>query len=212
MRKFLVLIAALLLCGVVTATAGQPYRLGPGDELQISVWGHEDLQAEVVVLPDGTIFFPLVNQVKLAGLTIMEAQQLLTEELAVYVKDPVVSLIVKKERTIEVKVLGEVAKPGIYRLKPGSLIMDDIAAAGGPTRRAELRKVGVFDANGPTPKVEVRIGKRNRIYKNALTVGPALAEGDTIYVPETLAPNWPLIFSYINGMNSLRELLDDDNN
>ena len=86
-RKFLVLIAALLLCGVVTATAGQPYRLGPGDELQISVWGHEDLQAEVVVLPDGTIFFPLVNQVKLAGLTIMEAQQLLTEGLAVYVKD-----------------------------------------------------------------------------------------------------------------------------
>lgn len=209
MKKVLALLMLIMLCGVVSAAADQPYRLGPGDELQIGVWGHEDLQAEVIILPDGTIFFPLINQVKLAGLTVMEAQRLLTEELAVYVKVPQVSVNVKTARTIEIKILGEVTKPGIYRLKPGSLIMDGIAIAGGPTRRAELRNVGVFDSTNPAPKAEVRVGKRNRVYKEALTVGPALAEGDTIYVPETTAPNWPLIFSYISGMNNFRNLVED---
>lgn len=200
-----------LISGVVLASDGPAtsYQLGPGDVLTVGVWGHPDLQGDIRIMPDGSIVFPLLGQVSLAGLSLGEAQQKLQTELAAYIKNPQVSMAVKEMRTIEVKILGEVLRPGIYKIRPGSTIVDGIAAAGGPTRRSELRKVGVFTPGEPEPRVVVAAGKRNRMFKNMTVKAPELFDGDTVYVPETNAPNWLLIFSYINGLNSLKDLTEN---
>lgn len=186
----------------------EPYRLGPGDIITVGVWGHPDLQGDIRIMPDGYIVYPLLGQVRLADLTLAEAQNKLQIELAAFIKNPQVSMMVKAMRTIEIKVLGEVVKPGIYQLRPGSNLIDGIAMAGGPTRRAELRNVGIFAPSEPEPCVVVTTGKRHRMYKTMTVKAPELLDGDTIYVPETYAPNWLLIFSYINGLNSIKNLTD----
>ena len=209
MKKWMLFFILTIFCSLSFYTlADEPYRLGPKDVLRVGVWGHEDLQGEVIVLPDGTFFFPLIGQVHVAGLTITETKQRITEELAVYVKNPQVSIVVVKTRTIEVKVLGEVVRPGIYELQPGSSITDGIAMAGGPTKRAELSKVGVFAPNELEPKIVTAVGKRYHVYRNSSTNSSQLLEGDTVYVPETKAPDWLKIFAYINGLNNLDEIVN----
>lgn len=204
MKKLLIVLLILFISGVVLAeTVDQSYRLGPGDKLKIGVWGNDDLQAEVVVLPDGTIFFPLVGQVKVEGMTIPEAQQNLTKELATYLKNPQVSIVVTGIRTIQVKVLGEVVRPGVYELKPGSNVTDGIVMAGGPTTRAELSRVGVFAPNNPQPRLDISVGKKNKLQYTPGFVIPELLEGDTVYVAETTTPDWAKIFPFFAALENI---------
>lgn len=99
-------VSILLLMALLTSfTVGFPfpayaaeYKLGPGDVLQISVWGHEDLSQVVTIRPDGMIGFPLVGEVKAADLTPEELQKKLAEALAEYVRNPQVIVTVKEFR------------------------------------------------------------------------------------------------------------------
>lgn len=210
-RLWMILLTLSFVAGFVVAasTSNEPYRLGPGDVLTIGVWGHPDLQGDIRIMPDGDIVFPLLGSVRLADLTLAEAQQKLQTELAVFIRDPQVSMTVKEMRAIEVKVLGEVVRPGIYKIRPGSTLMDGIAIAGGPARRAELRNVGIFGPSQSEPRMIIAAGKRNRLYKGMTNEVPELFDGDTVYIPETYNPNWLLIFSYINGLNNLKDLVQD---
>ena len=78
--------------------SGTPYRINPGDELEILVWGDERLQRGVLVLPDGTFAFPLVGQVNAAGRLPSEIERVLTAGLQPQYKGPVpqVTVSVKK--------------------------------------------------------------------------------------------------------------------
>jgi len=119
-----------------TGASTDGYRIGPADVLQISVWKNEALTQEVPVRPDGMISFPLVNEVRAAGLTPQQLRDALAKKLAPFVSSPVVSVVVLEIHSFAVSVLGEVKTPGRYELKNEATVLDVLALAGGTTEFA----------------------------------------------------------------------------
>jgi len=68
------------------------YLLGPGDEVSVTIWGYSDLSRTVAIKENGTIFAPYVGNVHLAGMTLAEAQQVLTEKYSTYIRNPQLDL------------------------------------------------------------------------------------------------------------------------
>jgi polysaccharide export outer membrane protein len=137
--------------------AGQAeYRLGTGDKLKISVFGEETLSGEFVISGGpGTISFPLIGDVKAAGLTLTELRSAIESELKPdYLKDPHVSIEVLNYRPFYI--LGEVAKPGEYPYSNGLTVLNAVATANGFTDRANTRNVYIKRA-GASSELQMRL-------------------------------------------------------
>src|SRR4051794_22525665 len=118
MRKILAFLFALALFAFVPAAApaqqaagiapGPAYRISPGDDLEIMVWGDERLQRVVRVLPDGSFGFPLVGQVMAAGLLPSELERVITVALRPQYRDvvPQVTVTVKNPNGYQFSVIG----------------------------------------------------------------------------------------------------------
>ncbi len=105
------------------------YRLGPNDMVRIQVFGEEDLTVESKVAGDGTINFPLLGPVALAGKTVPEVQEYLRARLAEgYVRSPRVTLFMVRYRNFYVS--GEVKTPGGYPYEAGLTLQKAISMAG----------------------------------------------------------------------------------
>lgn len=155
-----------------SSAATELYRLGPGDQLIITVWERPDLRTDVVVGPDGRIAVPLAGQLHVDGYTLEEVEKALVERLQVYLLDPLVTVQVAKYRTFRVQVLGNVARPGFYNLEYGSTLLDALAAAGGPLQTADLEHIKVGD---------LEINAANILQNPSLDM--ELTAGTTISVP-----------------------------
>jgi polysaccharide export outer membrane protein len=95
-------VAALVIVRVSAVHAQEAgYLLNPGDILEISVWKEEDLQREVLVLPDGTISFPLAGHIKAAGYRPIEIQRVVTQRLEKFIQDLVVTVSVRSSQSRE---------------------------------------------------------------------------------------------------------------
>lgn len=119
------------------------YRLGPGDDLRLVVFGFDQMANVYTVGDGGTISLPLLGTVEAAGQTPLQleaaiAGKLLARELAT---KPSVSVQVVKYRPIYI--LGEVQKPGQYPYVPGMTVSNAVAIAGGYTFRASTKSVAV---------------------------------------------------------------------
>jgi polysaccharide biosynthesis/export protein len=156
------------------------YRIGIDDELQISVWHEPELSQGVVVRPDGMITLPLLNDVKVAGLTTQQMQALLTENLKPFVNEPQVTIIVKSTKSRKVFLIGAVGKPGAYPLTDQLTAVQLIASAGGPGLFAKIGSVYVLrGVNGKQARLPVN-------YKRALSGKGGdviLQPGDMLVVP-----------------------------
>lgn len=193
----------LLLISVLPVVAGE-YRIGKRDVLDVSAWGHPDLHIQSQVLPNGVLFFPLAGEVEVVGKTIAEIQEILAEKLSVYLIDPQVMVSVVSVTPLQVKVIGEVNRPGIYEVTPGARVLDLITMAGGPTSRAELARVKVSSAYNPNG-IEVKLGKGER-FATDLDIGPELEDGMTVYVQETVRPDWAKVALYITIVKGLMDI------
>src|SRR4029077_5561874 len=138
------------------------YRVGPGDVLDIAVLGNADLTRTATVQPTGSITFPLLNEVPVAGLTVSEIQRRLTALLIKdFLVDPHVEVKVKEFQSQFVIVLGEVNTPGRKVLRGGSRLVDVLVEAGGFTPRASgeiviTRTEGSFE--GGSKILRMRLG------------------------------------------------------
>ena len=156
------------------------YRVGAEDELQVQVWHEPELSQAVVVRPDGLITLPLLNDIKVSGLTTDEMQALLTEKLKTVVNDPQVTVIVKAVHSRKVFAVGNVMKQGVYALGGKKSVLELIAEAGG---------LGPFAKSGSIYILRKSDGKETRIpfnYKKALkgkSDNPDLLPGDMVVVP-----------------------------
>jgi polysaccharide export outer membrane protein len=112
--------------------------IGPGDSIDISVYHVPDLTLKVRVDSNGVVSLPLVGDLKLAGMTVREAQLLIVHELVErqLVQQPEVSLFIDEFATQGITVYGEVTTPGIYPLMGPHKLYDAISAAGGLTVKA----------------------------------------------------------------------------
>ncbi|MBX6322665.1 MAG: polysaccharide export protein, partial [Rhodospirillaceae bacterium] len=149
----------------------QEYRLGPGDQIRIIVFGSEDLSGEFEVGPQGDIAYPLIGQVHAVGKTTHEVEQEITNRLKPdYLKDPRVNVEVLNYRPFFV--LGEVRKPGSFPYQSGMTVQKAIALAGGFTYRAVEDEVLITRAADPSKR------------KVRAPVTATILPGDTIEVEE----------------------------
>lgn len=157
----LTLFAGLSLTHAPSAKAGtelSDYLLGPGDRLNIQVFSHEDLSAKAAVGANGSIAMPLIGQVKAAGLTVEELEQLIVERLDKdFVVDPKIAIEVLVYRPFFI--LGEVKKPGKYDYVVGLSMRKAVAMAEGFTRRGKEDAVVVIRENrdGKARKFEAEL-------------------------------------------------------
>jgi polysaccharide export outer membrane protein len=168
--------------------AGTPYRINPGDELEILVWGDERLQRDVLVLPDGTFAFPLVGQVNAAGRLPSEIERVITAGLQPQYKGPVpqVTVSVKKPSGYQFSVIGKVRNPGTFT--PGRYVnaLEALAIAGGPSEFANtagarvIRKLGDRMVVVPVRLQDALRGDTSRLTSNEI---PRIESGDTLVVP-----------------------------
>jgi len=168
--------------------AATPYRINPGDELEILVWGDERLQRSVLVLPDGTFAFPLVGQVNAAGRLPAELERVITAGLQPQYKGPVpqVTVSVKKASGYQFSVVGKVNNPGTFT--PGRYVnaLEALAIAGGPAQFANpngariIRKAGDRLFTVPIHLGDALRGDTGRLGPNDI---PRIESGDTMVVP-----------------------------
>lgn len=108
-----------------------PYRLGPGDELDLEVIGDGTTRATTKVGADGKIYYYLLKGQHVAGMTVPEAKTLLDKELLTYIRKPNVSITVRQVASKRVWVLGRLNTPGIYPLTTPMTVLEAISKAGG---------------------------------------------------------------------------------
>ena len=132
-------------------TPAAEYRLGPGDVLEVIVFGNDDLSRTTTVQTTGSISLSLLGEVPVAGLTVSEAKQKLTSLLARdFLVNPQVDIRVKEYQSQFVTVLGEVNSPGRKGLRGRTRLIDVLVDAGGFNPRASgevsiTRSEGTFD-------------------------------------------------------------------
>jgi polysaccharide biosynthesis/export protein VpsN len=169
------LLAALPMLVSVSLSHGgddlQNYRLSSGDKVRIAVFGEDDLTVTSQVSARGAISYPLLGELKVAGLTPGQLEELVASRLrGPYLVDPKVTVSIEEYR--QFFVTGQVNKPGSYAYLPGLTVRKAISMAGGFTERASRGKVFVVSEEGAKP--ERRVGQDDQL-------GP----GDTIIVKES---------------------------
>jgi polysaccharide export outer membrane protein len=168
--------------------SGTPYRVNPGDELEILVWGDERLQRSVLVLPDGTFAFPLVGQVNAAGRLPSDIEKVIVTGLQPQYRGPVpqVTVSVKKPSGYQFSVLGKVKNPGAFT--PGRYVnaLEALAIAGGPAEFANTGGARIIRKAGDRLfVVPLRLQDALRGDSGAMssTQIPRIESGDTLVVP-----------------------------
>ena len=112
--RFLFLLSLLAITTAASTAESAGYRLQPGDVVFVSVWKETDLQAEVLVRPDGGMSFPLAGEQVAAGRTIEELRSSIEERLREYIPDPVVTVTIRQIGGNRVYVVGKVNRPGEF--------------------------------------------------------------------------------------------------
>ena len=132
------------------APAISSYRINPGDLLEINVWGEERLQRQLRVLPDGTIAFPLVGQMKVSGLLPQQVEAMVTAGLqSQYRGDvPSVTVSVQSPDGMQFSVLGKVQSPGSFTVGRYINVLEALSLAGGPAQFANLGRVLLITRRG----------------------------------------------------------------
>ena len=159
---------------------GSALVIGPGDELEVTVYGAPDLSGHPRVSADGNISMPLIGYVRIAGLSSSEAEGAIEAVLRQnnVVNDPQVSVYVKEYTSSGISVAGEVIKPGFYSAVGPHRLFDVLQAAGGTTDKA-ANKV-IISHRGQKDATTLSISK-NPAEMTASNV--ELQPGDTVVVP-----------------------------
>jgi polysaccharide export outer membrane protein len=163
------------------AATSADYVIGVEDVLSISVWKEPELTKSVSVRPDGKVSFPLVGDLQASGKTPQQLSQTLTEALARFIKEPIVTVTVEQINNFKVYLLGEVGAQGELTLKRRTRLMQLISQAGGLSPYASKKIVIVREEGGR--EVRTEIDYRKLISGEQPELNIYLKPGDTIIVP-----------------------------
>jgi polysaccharide export outer membrane protein len=196
--------AGLLLAAVIAGCSGAPqvvdaapaatgsetgaYLIGPGDTLQVFVWGQPDLSVTVPVRPDGRVSTPLIEDIQAAGKTPTELATEMERVLSEYIRSPEVNVIIQNFVGTfgdQIRVLGQAAQPQAVPYRERMTLLDVMIEVGGLTRFAAGNRAHVVrTTNGTSQEFRVRLDdlmNRGRIEENML-----MQPGDIVIIPEAV--------------------------
>ena len=131
------------------------YLLGAGDEVTINIWGASQQTLNQTISPDGYIVVSGVGPIRLAGLSISKAKETLRARLGQTYSDCHFDLSLSDLRSIQVQVMGEVARPGTYTLSSLSSAFNALYAAGGINAIGTLRDIRVYRRGSQIASIDV---------------------------------------------------------
>lgn len=160
----------------------QEYLLGAGDVIKINIYSNPDLATETRVTVAGTITFPLLGEVKVAGDSVAVAEKKLAKllERGGYLKDPQVNISVVQYQSQSVSILGDVMKPGKYILDQSINLAEALALAGGSNGNGSEIVTIIRATNGGTVKHEYDL--RDLFKSGNQASNPSISSGDIIYI------------------------------
>jgi protein involved in polysaccharide export with SLBB domain len=194
-------ISLCLLASIAAQAETNPYTIHADDQLQVMVFGTEgvssissqgqsvpntipSLSQTVTVLSDGTITYPLIGSISVAGLRPEAAADRIAAALAVYVIHPTVSVLVVKGTPARIEVLGSVEHGGQFELEKGDRLVDALVKAGvGPSSFADLNHITINRVVNGTPAL-YNINLYNMLLNADYASNPVLEPGDIVYVPK----------------------------
>ena len=169
-------------------TAGPAYRINPGDDIEVMVWGDDRLQRTVRVLPDGTFAFPLVGQIVAAGQLPSDLERVISAALQPQYRGavPQVTVSVKNRNGYQFSIDGKVKSPGTFT--PGRYVnaLEAISIAGGPTEFASINNISILRKSGQQLQtIRIRLSGVLKGDTQGLSEAdiPFIQSGDTLVVP-----------------------------
>lgn len=190
----------------------QDYKVGGGDVLKITVYGHDDLSTVERVSGEGMIRFPLLGQISVKGLSISGVSDKIARGLSEgFIINPQVSVFVEEFRSQKAIIMGEVAKPGLYELKGFTTFLELVSQSGGLAEDA-----------GDTATIKRKIAKGNEqilsidlkklIEEGNTSLDVEIMDGDSVYVAKsgmfyvTGEVNKPAAYKFTDGTTVLKAI------
>lgn len=170
------------------------YRVGAGDVLNVTVWDHPELtipagqfrsagESGNVVHQDGSIFYPYVGKLKVAGLEVTQIRELITKSLSKFIEDPQVDVSVAAFNSQKVFVSGSVVNPSTLPVTNVPLsLLDAISACGGLASDADWRKVTLTRTGNEGSRAEV-LDLYALLQLGDMSQNRILMPGDVIHIP-----------------------------
>jgi polysaccharide export outer membrane protein len=124
--------------------ASSAYVISPGDLINIRVWNQDAMSARVRVRGDGMISLPFLNDVEAAGMEPTALARRMQAKLKEFIVNPVVTVALEEPVPLEISVLGEVTKPGVYKLDQDAGVLNALAGASGLTQYANRDRIFVL--------------------------------------------------------------------
>ena len=158
------------------------YIVGDSDVIRVNVWKEPEVSQTVVVRTDGNISLPLINEVKVSGMTPLQIQDLVAEKLKAFLNSPQVTVTVIEIHSKRAFITGEVSRPGTYSLNAQTTVLQLIAQAGGFTPFAKTDSIVVLRTeDGRQSRLKFKYKEVIQGKKTEQNI--ALHPGDTVVVP-----------------------------
>lgn len=155
------------------------YVLGPGDEVQVQIWGAIDESASFVLDREGRIFIPKVGSLSLAGVTSANLELALKGHLSKVFTNFGLSATLGKLRSVQVYVVGQARRPGTYSVSSLSTLVNVLFASGGPSANGSMRSIELRRAG----RVVTRLDLYDFIAKGDKSADMPVLPGDVVFIP-----------------------------
>lgn len=155
------------------------YIIGPGDEVKVLMWGRIDAEYSLAVDVEGIVNIPKIGPLTVAGLTFSELKALIKQKVEA-ITGVNASVSLGRLRTIQVFVLGEVARPGVYTISALSTASNALMAAGGPTKLGSLRRVQIKRQGRLISSIDLY----DFMLKGDTSKDSRLMPGDVVFIPQ----------------------------
>lgn len=168
-------------------TANYNYVIGPGDTMEIFVWGNEELSTTAIVRPDGKLTTRLVEDMEASGRTSTELAREIEKVYAEYVRQPVVSVIVNGFAGVpeqQVRVVGEAAQPTAVPFKQHMTLLDLMISVGGMTEFAAGNRSVLVRTEGAR-QTSQRLRLDDLLKDGDISANMALKPGDVVIISES---------------------------
>lgn len=168
-------------------TGDYTYLIGPGDSVNIFVWRNPEISNSVTVRPDGKITAPLVEELQASGKTPAQLARDVEEVLGVYIKEPIVTVIVGGfvgPYSEQVRIVGEAANPQAIAYRENMTALDVMIAVGGLTKFAAGNRATIVRVVGGEQH-EYQVKLKDLLRKGDITANVDIKPGDVLIIPES---------------------------